>query len=132
MRPRTRLLHLRGDRDHVRVTVAAADPRFAPYCEGVAWPASHVPEVYLGRLMELGLRADVWETTYLQVLQGPDPVLRWMQGTGARPVLQALPGDLRAELEREYTAALRAAYPTRELGTVLPFRRVFAVGQVTG
>jgi trans-aconitate 2-methyltransferase len=110
----------------------AADPRFARYCEGVAWLDSHDPEVYLGRLTELGLRADVWETTYLQVLRGPDPVLRWMQGTGARPVLQVLPDDLRAEFEQEYAAALREAYPARDYGTVLPFRRVFAVGHLPG
>jgi trans-aconitate 2-methyltransferase len=110
----------------------AADPRFAAHCEGVARPASHAPETYLGRLAELGMRADVWETTYQQVLHGPDPVLRWMQGTGARPVLQALPEHLRAEFEREYAVALREAYPARDLGTVLPFRRVFAVGRAPG
>jgi len=118
-----------GSPSHLLLHELAADPRFARYCEGVQWPASHDPEVYLARLAELGLRADVWETTYLQVLQGPDPVLRWMQGTGARPVLQALPDDLCAQFEREYAAALRAAYPAGAVGTVLPFRRVFAVGQ---
>lgn len=118
-----------GSPSHRLLHELAADPRFAAHCEGVARPASHDPEVYLARLAELGLRADVWETTYLQVLPGPDPVLRWMQGTGARPVLQALPDDLRAEFEREYAAALREAYPAADVGTVLPFRRVFAVGR---
>ena len=121
-----------GEPSHRLLHELAADPRFAPYCQGVARPASHDPANYLGRLAELGMRADVWETTYLQVLQGPDPVLRWMQGTGARPVLQALPDDLRAEFEREYAAALREAYPAGDFGTVLPFRRVFAVGQAAG
>ena len=121
-----------GSPSHRLLHELASDPRFAPYCEGVERPASHDPEAYLGRLAELGMRADVWETTYLQVLQGPDPVLRWMQGTGARPVLQALPDDLRDEFEREYAAALREAYPASEFGTVLPYRRVFAVGQVAG
>jgi trans-aconitate 2-methyltransferase len=121
-----------GSPSHRLLHQLAADPRFAAHCAEVAWPASHEPEVYLARLGELGLRADVWETTYLQVLQGPDPVLRWMQGTGARPVLQALPDDLRAEFEREYAAALREAYPARAVGTVLPFRRVFAVGRAGG
>ena len=41
---------------------------------------------------QLGLAVDAWETTYLHVLDGPDPVFRWISGTGARPVLQAL-GD---------------------------------------
>jgi trans-aconitate 2-methyltransferase len=107
----------------------AADPRFAEHTAGVVHPASHDPEVYLARLRELGLQADVWETTYLHVLEGPDPVLRWVSATGARPVLQALPDGLRQEFEREYAAALRTAYPEQSFGTVLPFRRVFAVGR---
>lgn len=114
---------------HTLLYELAGDPRFAPHTAAVDRPSSHEPEAYLERLEGLGLRADVWETTYLHVLEGPDPVLRWVSGTGARPVLQALPDDLRPDFEREYAAALRGAYPRREFGTVLPFRRVFAVGR---
>ncbi len=117
---------------HTLLHGLAADPRFAPYTADVAGPASHPPEVYLQRLVGLGLRAEVWETTYLHVLQGQDPVLRWVSGTGARPVLQALPAGLREEFEEEYAAALRRAYPARGFGTVLPYRRIFAVAQATG
>jgi trans-aconitate 2-methyltransferase len=117
---------------HALLHRLAADPRFAPYTADVARPASHDPETYLERLLRLGLRAEVWETTYLHVLQGPDPVLRWVSGTGARPVLQALPDALRRAFEEEYAAALRTAYPAREFGTVLPFRRVFAVAHKPG
>jgi trans-aconitate 2-methyltransferase len=117
---------------HTLLHELAGDPRFAPYTADVERPASYEPDVYLARLVELGLRAEVWETTYLHVLQGPDPVLRWVSGTGARPVLQALPEGLRADFEREYAAALRRAYPERAFGTVLPFRRVFAVAQRPG
>lgn len=85
------------------------------------------PEDYLRVLADLGCEVDAWETTYLQVLQGEDPVFEWISGTGARPVLQALPDDLRARFEEEYRARLREAYPRRPFGTVLPFRRVFAV-----
>jgi trans-aconitate 2-methyltransferase len=66
------------------------------------------------------------------VLTGPDPVFRWISGTGARPVLQALDPSRRAEFEDEYCALLRQAYPERPYGTVLPFRRVFAVAQRAG
>jgi trans-aconitate 2-methyltransferase len=85
------------------------------------------PEDYLRVLAGLGCEVDAWETTYLQVLQGEDPVFEWISGTGARPVLQALPDDLRARFEAQYRARLREAYPRQEYGTVLPFRRVFAV-----
>ena len=53
-------------------------------------------------------------------------------GTGARPTLAALPGDLRAELVSEYKALLRDAYPPGPHGTDLPFRRVFVVAQIPG
>jgi trans-aconitate 2-methyltransferase len=75
---------------------------------------------------------DAWETTYLHVLQGEDPVFRWVSGTGARPTLQALQAvddGLRTRFEEEFKRRLRAAYPTEPWGTVLPFRRVFVVAQ---
>ena len=79
--------------------------------------------------LPLGWHTDVWETTYLHVLQGQDPVLDWISGTGARPVLAALPDELRAQFVEEYGAALREAYPSRPWGTVMPFTRVFAVAR---
>jgi trans-aconitate 2-methyltransferase len=86
------------------------------------------PGGYLDVLTGAGLRADVWETTYLHVLRGPDPVLTWVRGTVLLPVL-ALLGDDAAAFTAQYAAALREAYPARADGTtVLPFRRVFAVG----
>lgn len=77
----------------------------------------------------LGWAVDAWETTYLHVLEGEDPVFDWIRGTGARPVLQALPDDLRPDFERAYKVALREAYPRRPWGTVLPFRRLFCVAR---
>lgn len=108
----------------------AADPRFAAATAGVERPAAAEPADYLADLSALGCRVEVWETTYLHVLSGPDPVFRWISGTGARPVLQALDADRRAVFEREYRALLRQAYPRQPYGTVLPFRRVFAVAQL--
>ncbi|MFJ4317694.1 trans-aconitate 2-methyltransferase [Streptomyces lavendulae] len=89
------------------------------------------PGEYLDRLTGLGCTADVWETTYHQLLQGPDPVLDWVKGTALRPVLTTL-GDDRPAVDRflaEYRRALREAYPPGPRGTVFPFRRVFAVAR---
>jgi trans-aconitate 2-methyltransferase len=87
------------------------------------------PAGYLQVLTGAGLAADAWETTYLHVLHGEDPVLGWVRSTVLRPVLDRLGDDDAAELTAEYAAALRAAYPRRPDGTtLLPFRRVFAVG----
>jgi trans-aconitate 2-methyltransferase len=90
-------------------------------------PSSHEPAEYLAVLAELDLAVQVWETTYFHVLSGDDAVLAWVSGTALRPVLAALTQDEQAEFTREYGALLRAAYPFRPSGTVLPFRRIFAV-----
>lgn len=107
----------------------AAQAPYAEHLQGIASPASHDAADYLRALQEAGLEVDAWETTYLHVLHGPDPVFEWVAGTGARPTLQALPEELRARFEEEFRARLREAYPDRGHGVVLPFRRVFAVGR---
>jgi trans-aconitate 2-methyltransferase len=87
------------------------------------------PSGYFDVLTDAGLSPDVWETTYLHVLTGSDPVLAWVRSTALRPVLALLTDDdAAAEFTAEYAAALRGAYPPRPDGTtLLPFRRVFAV-----
>jgi trans-aconitate 2-methyltransferase len=91
------------------------------------------PAGYLERLHALGAEPDVWETTYQQVLAGPDAVLEWARGTALRPVLSVLAPQERADFEAEYGAALRVAYPVDAEGrTVLPFRRIFAVARRPG
>jgi trans-aconitate 2-methyltransferase len=96
----------------------------APRPDAVLEPAG-----YLDVLSGAGLSPDAWETTYLHVLSGPDPVLAWVRSTVLRPVLALLPDGDAARFTAEYAAALRTAYPPRPDGTtVLPFRRVFAVG----
>ncbi len=115
----------------LRDELAAEEP-YAAHVRDVAVPASHQPVDYLDALVAAGCEVDVWETTYLHVLTGEDPVFAWVSGTGARPTLQALPDDLRPRFEEEFKARLRAAYPDRGHGVVLPFRRIFAVAQVPG
>jgi trans-aconitate 2-methyltransferase len=78
-----------------------------------------------------GVDVDVWETTYLHVLDGQDPVLQWFAGSGLRPYLDALADDpdAGAEFRADVAAGLREAYPRRPYGTVLPFRRIFALAR---
>ena len=73
---------------------------------------------------------DIWETEYLHVLEGDDPVLNWTRATALRPVMQALDAAQFAAFETAYAARLRAAYPRRTDGrTLFPFRRLFIVAQ---
>ncbi|MDT9696738.1 trans-aconitate 2-methyltransferase [Streptomyces sp. P17] len=89
------------------------------------------PGAYLERLTGLGCAADVWETTYIHLLTGEDPVLDWVKGTGLLPVLSALADDPEARdaFVEEYRVALREAYPAGPHGTPFPFRRIFAVAR---
>ena len=83
---------------------------------------------YYDLLRPLASYVDIWETRYLQILEGEDPVLEWVKGTALRPVMDALEGD---ELERfleAFRARLAELYPRRPGGeTLFPFARLFIV-----
>lgn len=86
------------------------------------------PGRYYEHLRALGARVDLWETTYHQVLSGPDPVLEWVRGTALRPYLSALDGEDAAAFQAAYAALLREAYPPSPSGeTLFPFKRLFVV-----
>lgn len=108
----------------------AAEEPYAAFTAGVALPAAHDAATYLDALARLGCDVDAWETTYLHVLTGEDPVYTWISGTAVRPVVQALPDDLRPAFEAELKRRLRQTYPAGPAGVVFPFRRVFVVAQV--
>src|SRR5688500_18776353 len=87
--------------------------------------------VYYALLAECAHGLDIWETEYLQVLTGDDPVLEWVKGTGLRPILNGLDDAARVIFLGEYARRLRAAYPIRADGrTLYPFRRLFIVATV--
>jgi trans-aconitate 2-methyltransferase len=88
------------------------------------------PDAYFDVLAPLANSIDVWETTYLHVLEGDDPVLAWVSGTGLRPFLQPLDPQEREEFLAQYRVRLREAYARRPDGkTLFPFQRLFAVAQ---
>lgn len=125
---------------HRAIAAVAAEEPFAAALaaapEGVERLGSPEPRAWLAALVRAGERCpggavvDVWETTYLHVLPGRDPVLDWVLGTGARPVVEVLARVDRGLADR-YVEVLRhrlaAAHPPGPGGTVLPFRRIFAV-----
>jgi trans-aconitate 2-methyltransferase len=99
------------------VTVLRADP-VAP------------PDGFYDLLAPLAAELDLWETAYLHVLAGDDPVLDWVRATALRPVIEALAGAEREAFLAAYGAKLRHAYPRRADGkTLLPFRRLFLVAR---
>jgi trans-aconitate 2-methyltransferase len=85
------------------------------------------PAGYLELLARPGYQVDAWETSYLHVLPGPDPVLEWTKGTTLRPVLAALDPERATAFVAAYAERLRRVYQPRPFGTIFPFRRVFTV-----
>lgn len=117
------------DPAHRTIEEIQADPRWRESLEGVGLhPQSVMPlEWYVERLLKLGLTVDAWQTTYIHVLSGENPVLEWFKGTALRPLLKALEPKEQAEFLRELGGKLQAAYPAKGSVTLLPFPRVFFV-----
>jgi trans-aconitate 2-methyltransferase len=123
-----------GEPSHTLVAELCRTPRWqtrlgedgdvggAPQQANVAHPVE-----YLNDLVAAGFNARVWEATYLHVLQGENPVLEWIKGTALRPILSRLQSDEQEEFTAELAPMLRQAYPADAFGTVMPFRRIFAV-----
>lgn len=83
---------------------------------------------YYDLLAPLAVSVDIWETRYLQVLEGDNPVVDWMSGTALRPVFDELDDAQRAVFLTRYESAIRRAYPPRPDGTTLfSFPRLFIV-----
>jgi len=86
------------------------------------------PGVYYDLLAGRAARLDIWETEYLQVLDGEHPVKEFTKSTWLFPLLEALDEPWRSEFEACYTALVDEAYPRRGDGkTLFPFRRLFIV-----
>ncbi|MEV0007264.1 trans-aconitate 2-methyltransferase [Streptomyces sp. NPDC047973] len=121
---------------HTLMRELAGSPRWAGRLGGLLRhsDAVHTPGDYLAHLVAPGRTVDVWETSYLHLLKGEDPVLDWVKGTGLRPLITALDDDppAREAFLTEYRDLLRAAYPPGPHGTVFPFRRIFAVARTVG
>jgi len=86
------------------------------------------PQFYYALLAPLAASLDIWESEYLQVLSGEDPVKEWTKGTWLMQFLERLDPGERVAFEADYAMRLRAAYPRLADGsTLFPFRRLFIV-----
>jgi trans-aconitate 2-methyltransferase len=114
---------------HRIVREVAEGPRWHSLLAGAGLPVGAVKPLawYVERLRGLGFEVDAWETTYIHILKGDNPVLEWIKGTALRPLLARLDGPAREEFLRELGSRLRAGYPPVGADTLLPFPRIFFV-----
>lgn len=88
------------------------------------------PEAYWRWLSPHARNLDIWETIYLQVLDGSDPVVNFMRGTALRPFLSVLAEHEGTRFIKAFAERMAAAYPPQANGqTLFPFRRLFVVAQ---
>jgi trans-aconitate 2-methyltransferase len=115
---------------HVLMRAVAADGPWASKLRNVRGINVLPPDAYYEILVAHATSLDIWETEYLHVLDGDDPVYRWVGATGLRPYAQALAGEEREGFLSAYRARLREAYPKRaDCRTLFPFKRLFVVAK---
>jgi trans-aconitate 2-methyltransferase len=109
---------------------SAADPRWAAQLQGVGLHKASVQSVewYARQLEDLGFTVNAWETTYVHVLTGENPVLEWFRGSGLRPLLARLNDAEREQFSAQLADRFRTLYPPRKGTTLFPMPRLFFVG----
>ncbi len=93
-------------------------------------PPVEEPAFYFGALAQRAEKIDIWQTEYLQALEGENPVKEWTKGTWLKTLLDALQEPERSGFEARYADLVARAYPRRPDGrTLFPFRRLFIVAK---
>lgn len=114
---------------HLIIEEAKADPRWSAALQGVGLHQQSVMPIvwYVERLHELDFLVDAWQTTYIHVLTGENPVLEWFKGSALRPLLSKLAPQAKEDFLHDLGNRLKAAYPAKGSITLLPFPRLFFV-----
>jgi trans-aconitate 2-methyltransferase len=83
---------------------------------------------YFSALAPHSADVDVWRTTYVHTLAGPNAIVEWVEGSGLRPFLSPLDSSGKQAFLAQYRKEIAAAYPTLADGRVLlAFPRLFVV-----
>jgi len=86
------------------------------------------PEFYYDRLAPLSRRFVLWETNYIQIMDGVGDIIRWLQGTGLRPFLARLDAQEQGNFLDRYAALLTEEFPPQVDGRILlPYPRLFFI-----
>ena len=118
-----------GAKSHTSMAEAARMGAWRSKVEPILRPAPvELPQFYMNILSPLAATLDVWETEYMQVLRGDNPVKEWTKGTWLKPLLDALEEPDKSGFESAYAGLVSKAYPKQHDGTtIFPFRRMFIV-----
>lgn len=106
--------------------IAAREPWRERFQDLTDWRQPPGPEAYYRWLAPFASKIDLWETTYIHIMEGCAGVLAWVKGTAMRPYLDRLDDEAGRAFEETYLRELAKAYPLETDGRVLfPFKRLF-------
>ena len=115
---------------HALMHALAAEPPFAERLRDAAATRAvllSVEETY-DALTPFADHVEIWRTTYVHALAGPDTIVEMVTSAGLKPFVDPLDGDLRAAFLERYRRGVAAAYPRTASGQVLfRFPRLFFV-----
>ena len=90
----------------------------------------HSLSKYHNILTPLTSDLDIWETIYLQELNGENAVAEWLKGSALKPLLDGLADDEADAFFFAYSELAQKVYKQRADGiTLYPFRRIFIVAK---
>lgn len=118
---------------HVLMEAAAADGPWRARLSNVrqAYQSLEDVDTYYRILAPHARQLDIWQTEYLHVLEGDNPVVAWTKGTALRPYLDALDEGGGEGFLAAYAQRIAASYPKQADGkTLLPFRRLFFIARI--
>lgn len=88
---------------------------------------------YYDLLAEEAASVDVWRTAYQHPMASAAAIVEWVSGTGLKPFVDPLPGELKSSYLAEYERRIARAYLARSDGKLLlAFPRMFIVAQRKG
>ncbi len=88
------------------------------------------PEPLYDLLTPMCSSVDVWVTDYHHVLEGDNPAVDWIMGTGLTPYLAVLNDSDKKDFIADYSKRMVAAYPKQVDGkTLFLMKRIFALAR---
>ncbi|NLH82764.1 MAG: trans-aconitate 2-methyltransferase [Phyllobacteriaceae bacterium] len=115
---------------HASMRAVAAEPPFAEVLREAA--AARAPllsfEATHDALAPSATTVEIWRTTYVHPLAGPEKIVEMVSSTGLKPFLDPLDAEAHALFLARYGARIAAAYPrTRDGHVLFRFPRLFFV-----
>jgi trans-aconitate 2-methyltransferase len=114
---------------HALMRQVAAEGEWRDRLAGAREPSPVKPsDFYYDRLAPRSSAFTIWETNYIQIMDGVQTIIAWLHGTGLRPFLARLSEAERPVFLDRYAALLADAYPAQADGKILlPYPRLFFI-----